>query len=109
MDKAAILTYMGDTVHEGGKVKYNSIKGRAKGYAIFAEIRAILEYVQLGINRIQVGLQLRQAMFIICVLFKSEDWLGLNNSKINMLSIAEHKQNTNEFLYIETEPYQLKE
>ena len=42
MQKGQSITYLGDTVHERGKLKYNIIERRAKAYAIFAEIRAIL-------------------------------------------------------------------
>ena len=48
MNKADRLTYLGDIVHESGKKKYNLLERRAK---------------TLGKNRIQTGLQLRQAMF----------------------------------------------
>ena len=61
-------------VFESGKVNINLIERRAKAYAIFAEIRAILEDVPLGKYRVEVGLQLRQAMFINGVLFNSEVW-----------------------------------
>ena len=64
MHQAHSLTYLGDSVHESGKIKYNLIERRAKAYAVFAEIRANLNDVPLGNYRIQTGLQLRQAMFI---------------------------------------------
>ena len=70
MHKETSIKYLGDTVHESG----NLTERRAKANAIFPEIRAILEDVPLGKYRIQVGLQLRQAMFVNGVLFNSEIW-----------------------------------
>ena len=112
MNEASSLTYLGDTVHESGKTKYNLIERRAKGYAIFAEIRAILEDVPYGIYRTRVGLQLRQAMFINGVLFNSESWHGVNATDMNMLSVLDHQilrficgaqaKTPSEFLYLET-------
>ena len=45
MNKSDCLTYLGDIVHKSEKNKYNILERREKAYAIFAEIRAILEDV----------------------------------------------------------------
>ena len=112
MHKAESLMYLGETVHESGKNKYNLLERRAKAYAIFAEIRAILEDIPLGKYRIQIGLQLREAMFVNGVLFNSEVWHGLNSTDITMLSIVDnqilryiigaHAKTPTEFLFLET-------
>ena len=90
LHKNTSLKYLGDIVHESGKVNINLIERRAKAYAIFAEIRAILEDVPLGKYRVEVGLQLRQAMFINGVLFNSEVWHGLKPTDLDVLSVVEH-------------------
>ena len=112
MHQAQSLTYLGDTVHESGKISYNLLEGRAKAYAIFAKIRAILDDVPLGKYRIETGLQLRQAMFINGTLFNSEVWHGIKPSDIEPLSILDHQllkfilgahaKTPSEFLYLET-------
>ena len=112
MHKASCLKYLGDTIHESGKNLINIIERRAKAYAIFAEIRAILEDLPLGKYRTKVGLQLRQAMFVNGVLFNTEVWHGLKQADLDMLSIVDHKilryiiqthaKTPNEFLYLET-------
>ena len=84
MHKASSFKYLGDTVHESGKNMINIIKRRAKAYAIFAEIRAILEDVPLGKYRTQIGLQLRQAMFVNGVLFYTEVWHGLKHKDLDI-------------------------
>ena len=45
MHKAKSIKYLGDTVHESGKVCFNIQERRSKANAAFAEIRAILEDV----------------------------------------------------------------
>ena len=90
LHKNTSLKYLGDIVHESGKVNINLIERRAKAYAIFAEIRAILEDVPLGKYRVEVGLQLRQAMFINGVLFNSDVWHGLKPTDLDVLSVVEH-------------------
>ena len=88
------------------------IERRAKAYAIFAEIRAILEDVPLGKYRTEVGLHLRQALFINGVLFNSEIWHGVKSTAIDLLSIVDnqilryicgaHAKTPTEFLFLET-------
>ena len=112
LHKNTSLKYLGDIVHESGKVNINLIERRAKAYAIFAEIRAILEDVPLGKYRVEVGLQLRQAMFINGVLFNSEVWHGLKPTDLDVLSVVDHQilkyickahsKTPTEFVYLET-------
>ena len=71
--------------------KPNILERIARAYAILSEIQAILSDVPLGIYRTEVGLQLRQAMFVNGVLYNSETWQGLNSTDITSLSIVDHK------------------
>ena len=112
MHKAESIKYLGDSVHESGKVKLNMMERRNKANAAFAEIRAILEDVPLGIYRTEIGLNLRQALFINGVLFNSEVWHGLKISDIDVLNVIDHQilryicgahaKTPTEFLYLET-------
>ena len=104
--------YLGDIFHKSGKAKFNIIERQNKAYAILAEIRAILEDVPLGKYRTEVGLHLRQAMFINGVLFNSEVWPELSATDLAMISNADHRlirticqahsKTPIEFLYMET-------
>ena len=85
MHREEMTSYLGDILHESGKPKYNIIDRTAKAYAILAEIRAILADVPLGRYKTEIGLQLRQAMFVNGVLFNSEVWQGLNSTDLTML------------------------
>ena len=93
MHKAESIKYLGDSVHESGKVKLNMMERRNKANAAFAEIRAMLEDVPLGIYRTEIGLNLRQALFINGVLFNSKVWHGVQISDIDVFyNLAEHMQ-----------------
>ena len=72
MYKEKTTKYLGDIFHDSGKSRFNIIEMSAKAYAILAEIRAILTDVPLGKYRTEVGLELRQAMFVNGVLYNSE-------------------------------------
>ena len=112
MHTAESIKYLGDSVHENGKVRFNILERRAKANGAFAEIRAILEDVPLGKYRIKVGLQLRQALFINGVMFNSEVWHGVKMADIELLSVLDnqilryicgaHAKTPTEFLFLET-------
>ena len=56
-----------------------------RGNRIITEILAILSDIPLGYKRFEVGLQLRQAMFLNSVLLNIEAWHGLKEKHINEL------------------------
>ena len=76
--------YLGDTLHESGKIKETVEERRIKGFAIVNEILAILEEVPLGKYKMEIGLKLRQAM-LLGVLFNSEAWHNVTNKEIRRL------------------------
>ena len=112
MHKAESIKYLGDSVHESGKARFNILERRAKANGAFAEIRAILEDVPLGKYRTEVGLHLRQALFINSVMFNSEVWHGVKTADIELLSVLDnqilryicgaHAKTPTEFLFLET-------
>ena len=71
---------LGDLFHSSGKSRHNILERSTKAYAIFAEIKAILNDVPLGKYRVEAGLHLRQSMFLNGVLFNSEVWQGSYNA-----------------------------
>jgi len=112
MHKEESVKYLGDILHKNGKAKANIKERQLKAHAIVAEISAILSEIPLGKYRIQVGLQLRQAMFLNGVLFNSEVWPKLVATEITDLEKIDqrllrtickaHSKTPIEFLYLET-------
>ena len=83
--------YLGDILSTSGKVRLTIEERKNKGFAIVAEILAILSEIPLGKNKIEIGLKLREAMLINGVLFNSEAWHDVNEAELKLLeSVDEH-------------------
>ena len=112
MHKDDEVRYLGDIIHKSGKSKTNTKERVIKANAIAAEIKAILSEIPLGKYRIQVGIQLREAMFLNGVLFNSEVWPKLTATEISTLENVDHQllrsilkahaKTPTEFLFLET-------
>ena len=104
--------YLGDYISNKGTTKATIEERKAKGYAAVAEILAILRDIPLGQHTLEIGLKLRQAMFINGVLFNSEAWHDVSEEDMKALeSIDEHllrslvkghSKAPLEFLYLES-------
>ena len=72
----------------------------------------LLSEFPFGNKKIQVGLMLREAMFLNGVLYSSEAWHGLTTTHIAQLGLVDHQlmrtilsahsKTPTEFLYLET-------
>ena len=75
--------YLGDYVDKTGKIKATIDDRVGKGWGILSEIRAIINEVPLGRYKLEIGLQLRQAMFVNGLLFNSEAWHSVSQDDIS--------------------------
>ena len=66
--------YLGDHMKKDAKLKAIIDDRISRGYGIVSEINAILEEIPLGKYRVEMGLELREAMLINGLLFNSEAW-----------------------------------
>ena len=82
MQQVDSTKYLGDIIHKNSKVTTNMAERHVKAVASFSVIRAILEDIPLGIYRVEIGLELRQALFINSVLFNCKTWNGLKDTDI---------------------------
>ena len=104
--------YLGDFIHKSAKGATNIAARRVKAAASFSVIRAILQDVPLGKYRTEIGLELRQALFLNSVLFNCETWHGLKETDITDLKLIDnqilrficssHAKTPVEFLFLET-------
>ena len=105
-------SYLGDIIHESGKVRHNIERRKSKGYGIIANILAIVNEIPLAHWKVEAGLKLRQAMLINGVLFNSEAWQGIYLKDIMLLEkvdeallrglLSAHPKIPLEALYLET-------
>jgi hypothetical protein len=77
--------YLGDILDESGKIRQTVEERRGKGFAIVNEILAILEEVPLGKYKMEIDLELRQAMLLNGVLFNSEAWHNVTEKEMKRL------------------------
>ena len=83
-----------------------------KAVASFAVIQAILQDIPLGSYRTEIGLELRQALFLNSVLYNCETWHGLKTTDIADIKLIDnqllryicqaHEKTPLEFLFLET-------
>ena len=112
MHQADTTKYLGDTINKNAKVASNMAERRVKAVASFSIIRAILEDIPLGTYRVEIGLELRQALFINSVLFNCETWHGVKDTDFTQINIIDnqilryicksHAKTPTEFLFLET-------
>ena len=83
MNRSSQEKYLGDILQDNGKLDKTIEDRVAKGYGKVSEILAILSEVPLGKYRVQMGLHLRQAMFIYYLIAR----LGMVLQKLTLKSL----------------------
>ena len=99
-------------MEKSGKIRATIEDRQKKGYGIVAEILAILNEIPLGQYKMEIGLQLRQAMLVNGMLFNSEAWHSITEDELRMLEAVDehllrslvkgHSKTSIEFLYLES-------
>ena len=111
--------YLGDVISEDGTLDENIKVRKLKGYSYISEIRALLSDMPFGHRRVEVGLMLRNAMFVNGILCNSEAWHSISKKHIDQFEVMDrsllkfiikaHAKVQNEFLYLETGAIPIKE
>ena len=83
--------YLGDIIHKNGKLASNMSNRLAKGVASLSIIQAILQDIPLGKHRIEIGLDLRKALFLNSVLFNSEVWHNFKDADIAEIKLIDNQ------------------
>ena len=104
--------YLGDVISEDGTLDETIKSRKLKGYSYISEIRALLSDMPFGHRRVEVGLMLRDAMFVNGILCNSEAWHAILEKHIEQFEVMDrsllkyiinaHSKVQNEFLYLET-------
>ena len=85
MEKSKCEKYLGDLISETGKIKENIAARRAKGFCISDGILAILDEIPLGKHKLEISLDLTQAMLINGILYISEAWQSMFEDEYKQL------------------------
>ena len=112
MHQVESTKYLGDVIHQNGKLAANIAERYVKAVASLSVIRAILQDIPLGKYRAEIGLELRQALFVNSVLNNCETWHSIKDTDILKLNIIDHQllrficnshaKTPVEFLFLET-------
>ena len=104
--------YLGDFISSDGKLDATIHDRIRRAYSYLSEIRALLTDMPFGKWRIQIGLLLRDAMFMNGILFNSEAWhaikpkhmeeLGQIDRTLMRFIIGAQSKVPSEMLYLET-------
>ena len=104
--------YLGEYIDKSGKLKATIEDRVRQGWGILSGIRAIINEVPLGRYKVEIGLQLRQAMLINGLLYNSEAWHSVSNEDITAIEkidealfrflLSSHAKAPLEALYLES-------
>ena len=110
--------YLGDFFSSDGKHGSTINERILRAYSYLSEIRALLTDMPFGKKRLQIGLMLRDAMFINGVLFNSEAWHSVHLKHLEELEVIDrslmrfiigaHSKTPSEMLYLETSTIPLR-
>ena len=84
--------YLGDIITCDGKQDKNISSRIAKAWSYFAEIKALINEFPFGKRKTEVGLMLREAMFLNGILYNSESWHGITQKHMDQLNDPENKK-----------------
>jgi hypothetical protein len=103
--------YLGDVIDHSGTLNKTIEDRICRGNGIVSEVLSILKEIPLGKHKAQVGVILREAMFVNGILFNSEAWHGVRKQHIKSLEkvdeallrgiLGAHSKTPKEFLYLE--------
>ena len=103
--------YLGNFITTKGGHRDTIEDRRNKGWGKIASIQGILEEVDLGKHRVEVGLLLRKAILVNSLLFTAETWSGVKNSDLVRLEhvdlallsslVSGHSKCAGEFTHME--------
>ena len=81
--------YLGNIITCDRKQAKNINRRIAKAWSYFAEIKALINEFPFGKRTTQVGLMLREAMFLNVILYNSESWHGITQKHMEELALVD--------------------
>ena len=110
--------YLGNFISSKGGVTDTIDDRRNKGWGKVAQVMGILESVDFGARRVEVGLLLRKAILVSSLLFTAETWSGLTERDLVRLEQVDqalldrlmkgHSKSPREFAHLETGSLKLR-
>ena len=118
MAESESTKYLGNFISSQGGVSDTVEDRRKKGWGKVAQVMAILESVNFGSHKVEVGLLLRRAILVNSLLFTAETWSGVTERDLVRLEQVDqalldklvngHSKSAREFAYLETGAIKLR-
>ena len=112
------VKYLGNILTSKGGIKDTIEDRRNKGWGKVAAIKGILSQIDMGDNRVEMGLLLRKSILVNSLLFTAETWSNLKEADIKRLEqvdqgllsslVSGHSKCASEFVYLETGSLKLR-
>ena len=118
MEEKGCTKYLGNFISSKGGVSETIEDRRKKGWGKISTIMGILEEVDMGANRLEAGLLLRQSILVNSLLYSSEAWSGVTDKQLARIEVVDsallrkltggHTKCASEFNYLETGTWKLR-
>ena len=119
MEKSESAKYLGNFITNKGGVHDSIEDRRKKGWGKITQIMAILGEVDMGSNRLEAGLLLRESILVNSLLFSAEAWSALSDKQLARLEVVDtsllrqltgggHSKCPTEFHYLESGTWKLR-
>ena len=89
MDKSECAKYLGNYITHKGGVNETVEDRSKKGWGKISQIMAILGEVDMGENRLEAGLLLRESILINSLLFSAEAWSAVTDKQLARLEVVD--------------------
>ena len=119
MEESESAKYLGNFITKKGGVQDTIEDRRKKGWGKITQIMAILGEVDMGSNRLEAGLLLRESIRVNSLLFSAEAWSALSDKQLARLEVVDtsllrqltgggHSKCPTEFHHLETGTWKLR-
>ena len=118
MDTSQCTKYLGNLLSSKGGVQETIEDRRKKGWGKISQIMGILGEVDMGTNRVEAGLLLRQSILVNSLLYSAEAWSGVSDAQLARLEVVDtallsrltggHSKTGTEFHHLETGTQKLR-
>ena len=118
MNKEETTKYLGHILSTKGGLTETIEDRRNKGWGKISTIMGILSEVDMGVNQLEAGLLLREAILISGMLYSAEAWSGLTEKQLTRMEVVDtallvrltggHSKCATEFNHMETGTWKLR-
>ena len=118
MESTENTKYLGNILSLKGGTCDTIEDRRKKGWGKISQIMGIIEEVDMGTNRVEAGLLLRQSNLVNSLLYCAESWSGVTEKQIARLEVVDtalltrltagHVKTPVEFHHLETGTWKLR-